>query len=207
MIRFIITSLNAITYMSINGLASIAVYYFIPKLDISFGIFTSTEWGKVLLAGLSAMFILRSSFFSYHDKDSKKSINVGISTILQIFLDSAERSFDQEQSVDNLKRISSIMQDIDFTKAEKDLTVLCLNLMQNVSSEEQKKLAESIKNLSEPNAVQHELTKSVTLGITLAKITGIKLLEEAVSTLGNEIKLTPEKKQVFLELNDLAAKF
>lgn len=204
--KFILNSKNAWIYLLINGMASVIVYYFIPKLNISFGVFTSTEWGKVLLAGLSAMFILRSSFFNYHDKDSNKSINVGISTILQIFLDAAERSFDQEQSVNNLKDISNVMKGIDFAKAEKDLTVICLNLMQNVGSEEQKKLAESIKNLAEPKAVQHELTKSLTLGITLARITGVKLLKQAIETLGEDIKISEEKKRVFENLDQLESK-
>lgn len=204
--KFILNSKNAWMYLLINGVASVTVYYFIPKLNMSFGVFTSSEWGKILLAGLSAMFILRSSFFSYHDKDTNKSINVGISTILQIFLDAAERSFDQEQSVNNLKNIAIVMQGVDFTKAEKDLSVLCLNLMQNVSTEEQKKLAESIKNLAEPKAVAHELTKSVTLGITLARITGIRLLKQAVETLGQNIKISEEKKQLFASLDDLESK-
>lgn len=204
--KFIINSKNAWIYLLINGMASVIVYYFIPKLHVSFGVFTSTEWGKVLLAGLSAMFILRSSFFNYHDKDSNKSISVGISTILQIFLDAAERSFDQEQSVNNLKSISDVMSGIDFSKAEKDLTVICLNLMQNVSPDEQKKLAESIKNLSEPRAVQHELTKSVTLGITLARITGIRLLKQAIETLGDNIKISEEKRKVFESLEQLENK-
>ncbi len=152
------------------------------------------------------MFILRSSFFNYHDKDSNKSINVGISTILQIFLDAAERSFDQEQSVNNLTDIANIMKGIDFSRAEKDLTIICLNLMQNVSTEEQKKLAESIKNLSEPKAVQHELTKSVTLGINIARITGIKLLKQAIETMGDTIKISEEKKKVFENLDQLESK-
>ena len=88
------------------------------------------------------------------------------------------------------------MKDIDFDKAEKDLTVLCLNLMQNVSSEEQKKLAESIKSLAEPKAVEHACTKSFALGITLARITGIRLLKEAVFTLGDNIKISEEKRKV-----------
>lgn len=162
--------------------------------------------GKVLLSGLSAMFILRSSFFNYHDKDSNKSINVGLSTILQIFLDAAERSFDQDQSLNNLIEITKVMKDVDFSKAEKDLTVICLNLMLNVGAEEQKKLAESIKNLAEPKSVQHELTKSVALGITLARITGVRLLKQAIDTLGKDIKISEEKNKVFENLGELENK-
>jgi hypothetical protein len=99
-----------------------------------------------------------------------------------------------------------VLKGIDFSKAEKDLTVICLNLMQNVGSEEQKKLAESIKNLAEPKAVQHELTKSVALGITLARITGVRLLKQAIETLGDEIKISVEKKKVFENLDQLESK-
>ncbi|HLA56577.1 MAG TPA: hypothetical protein VK623_10775 [Flavobacterium sp.] len=181
-------------------MASVLVYYFIPKLNISFGVFTQNEWGKIILAGLSAMFILRSSFFSYHDKDSNKAINVGISTILQVFLDSAERSFDREHSTNKLKQVSLVMKDIDFTKAEKNLSVICLNLMLNVSTEEQKKLGESVKNLSQD---MDPLAKSIALGIILEQVTGVELLKQAVECLGLSIKITPEKIDVFQQLGQL----
>ncbi len=64
--KLILRSKNAWIYLLINGMASVIVYYLIPQLNITFGVFTSTEWGKVLLAGFvghvySAKFIFQLS--------------------------------------------------------------------------------------------------------------------------------------------------
>ncbi len=196
----IMKSKNAWVYMLINGAASLIAIYFINTGTISFGEFTKNSAGKVLTAGLSAMFILRSSFFSFKDKDSDKTINVGLSAILSVFLDSAERAFDQKQSIIRLKDIRDVMKDIDFDKAAGDLTVLCLSLMVNVSQDEQTKLNESIQKLK-TGALQFDETKSITLGILISRITGIPLLKEAVSTLGVNIKEDPESdKNIFSNL-------
>lgn len=205
LIQLIFKSVHARTYILINAIAAGICYYFVNKYKLGFGQFGQNEVGQVLIAGFSAMFILRSSFFSYYDKDSNKTINVGLAAILQTFLDSAERSFDQEQSVSKLKEVKSIMTDIDFAKAATDLTTTCLNLMQNVSSEEQNKLAESIKKLSEGN-LTNNYSRALNLGIILSKITGITLLKQAVESHGNTIKFSPASKEIFHNLEELKNK-
>jgi hypothetical protein len=205
-LKLISRSIHAATYILINAAAAGICYYFINKFHLSFGQFSETETGKVLMAGFSAMFILRSSFFSYYDKDSSKTINVGLAAILQTFLDSAERSFDQEQSVNKLKEVKMIMANIDFAKAAIDLTTTCLNLMQNVSSEEQNKLAESIKKLSEEGKLTNNYSRALNLGIILSKITGVRLLKQAVDSHGESIKISIKSKEIFSNLEELKNK-
>src|SRR5689334_16796712 len=71
--KLIMNSMNAWVYLLINGCASIITYYFIKEHNFNLGGLANSELGKVLLAGLSAMFILRSSFFSFYDKESAKT--------------------------------------------------------------------------------------------------------------------------------------
>lgn len=204
-VRLIIRSGSAWTYLLINGFASCISYFFIVKFNFTFGQFTTTDIGKILLAGFSAMFVLRSSFFSYYDKDSAKTVNIGLAAILDIFLDTAERSFDQEQSVCILKVVKNIMKDVDFAKASIDLTATSLNLMQNVSSDEQKQLSESLKSLSEKGITSNE-TKSLNLGILLSRITGVTLLAQAVESCFETIKISPKDQAIFSNLEELKGK-
>lgn len=204
-VRLIFQSGSAWTYMLINGFTSCISYYFIYHNKLTFGDFTKTEVGTVLFAGFSAMFVLRSSFFSYYDKDSGKTVSIGLAAILEIFLDTAERSFDQEQSVCILKVVKNIMKDVDFAKASLDLTATCLNLMQNVSTDEQKQLSESLKSVSEKGITSNE-TKSLNLGILLSRITGVTLLAQAVESCFETIKISSKDQAIFSNLDALKGK-
>jgi|GEM_PF-1092879 len=201
----ILGSSSAWMYMTINIFASFICYYLATEYQDKVDFF-SNPLIRVLLSGLSAMVILRSSFYSYHDKDSNKTINIGLAAILQTFLDVSERSFDQEQSVSTIKKVTLIMKDIDFNRASLELTTTCLNLMHNVSSEEQKRLSDSIKTLAESTNFSNE-AKSVNLGIILSKITGAELLEQAVKSHRGGLAVREEdNKKVFSELELLKAK-
>lgn len=204
-ISSILSSSSAWMYIVINFVASVVCYYLATEYQ-SKVVFLSNPLLRVVLSGLSAMVILRSSFYSYYDKDSNKTINIGIAAILQTFLDVSERTFDQEQSVSTIKKVEEIMKDLDFNRASSELTTTCLNLMQNVSAEEQKKLSESIKTLSD-NSDFTNRTKSINLGIILSKITGLTLLNQAVISHSDTLKVKEEDtKKLFSELDELQAK-
>jgi hypothetical protein len=182
---------TSVIYLLINGMASALTYYIMDQYNLWFDGFTSKEIGKIAFSGLSAMFFLRSSVFVYKPKDSDTSMNIGIASFIQIFLDFAERSFDQNQSIVKLNKVRQIMQDIDFELASKDLSLLCLALMKNVSMEEQQKLAEDIQKLTS-GGLKFVETKSVSLGILISDVAGVELLEVAVETLKAKISLNGE---------------
>jgi hypothetical protein len=195
--RRIFLSSNAIIYMTINALASALAYYFLTHYAQNLSIFSSDDDAvkpveKVLVAGLSAMFVLRSSFFSYKDKDSDKVIEIGLGGIINIFLHNAERKFDQSQSVATLQDIEKIMTDIEFDTMSVDLSAICLSLMENVSADEQKGLAESIDRIKN-SQTRIEYTKTLQLGILIARVTGTKLLKAGVDTLKKELAKAKEK--------------
>ena len=205
-LRSILCSASAWMYMIINIVASFFCYYLASEYQDKVTFF-SNPLIRVLLSGFSAMVILRSSFYSYHDKDSNKTINIGIAAILQTFLDVSERSFDQEQSISTITKVTEIMKEVDFNKASSELTTTCLNLMHNVSSEEQKRLSDSIKTLADSTEFSNE-AKSINLGIILSKITGSELLKQAVMSHQGTLKIEEdhENKKVFSDLDILKAK-
>ena len=181
-------TVTSIIYLIINGLASVLTYYVMDLYNLWFDGFTSKEIDRILFSGLSAMFFLRSSIFVYKPKDSDTTINIGIASFIQIFLDFAERSFDQNQSIVKLNKVKEIMKGVDFELASKDLSILCLTLMKNVSLEEQQKLAEDIQKMSS-RELRFGETKAVSLGILISDVGGVKLLKEAVETLKSKISL------------------
>jgi hypothetical protein len=178
-------------YLVINGVAAILAYLFIVEFDIAknLGIF------RVLLAGTSSLFILRSSFANI--KVGDKTIEIGAGAILQVFLNTADRSFDQTRSNKELSVVKEVMKNVDFDKAKLALPTTCFNIMKNVSKEEQDRVSSDVKKLSDSDLDNH--TKSVNLGILLSKITNLILLESAVESLSDSIvleggSLTPKEK-------------
>lgn len=76
-----------IAYIILNGIISIIALLLIKffansKLDVINGV-------DIIIAGFGGMVILRSSMFSI--KHNKKDIEIGLATIVQIFLDTIDR--------------------------------------------------------------------------------------------------------------------
>ncbi len=193
-------------YFAINGSASMLAYWFISKYNLDFGTLTETEIGKILIAGTSSMVILRSSVASI--KSGGKNIEAGFASITNVFLNQADREFDQKRSIDDYKRIKVIMKDVDFEKAKKDLPLTCLSMMKNVPAEEQKLLADDLIKLA--NEQCSNKAKSINLGVVIARTTGIELLEEVVTSFMDTIssKSSNIAEEIrFNKLNDLLKKF
>lgn len=170
-------------YLGLNGIASLIVYAMIKKTNISFELLGNSQMSQAVLAGFSAMALLRSSVATI--KHGQATHQVGFAPIMQAFLDKVDRAYDRRRSQSDLPKVTEVMNNIDFSKAAKDLPMTCLNLMQNVSEEESKKLGAEVADL-----VKSELspqTKALNLGIAIHRVTGIQLLQLAVESLGDSI--------------------
>lgn len=194
--QYVFNNLYSWIYMGINFLAAVLAYQVITVYKIPLGEIDNYWLGTSLVAGLSAMAFLRSSFFNYKDSNDKV-IEVGPAALLSVFLKASERQFDQTVSQVNLKKISLIMNGIDFMSASKDLPLIILASMRVLTPEEQKLLSEEILNLVKDNNATTE-AKSVTLGVIMAKYTGLGLLKETVDTLKGiyKIKLQHNMEQL-----------
>ena len=171
--------LSSWLYFLINGSTSILAYWFILELNLNLGPLTQSEIGKIIIAGTSSTLILRSSFANI--RIGANSYDAGLGAVTNVFLKAADRSFDQKRSIDDYNDIEKIMENVDFESLKLDLPITCLNIMQNVPVEEQQILGDEVNKLSK--STDNNRTKSINLGILVARTTGIKLLKTVVKSL------------------------
>jgi len=187
-----------LAYLFINGIASVIAYILVHKFKIADGNIVF----QTVIAGTSALIILRSSIANI--KVGEKTTDVGIAAILQVFLNAADRSFDQIRSDNELSKVSKLMENVDFEKAKLALPITCFNSMRNVPQDEQKQVSSDVEKLSKENLDNN--TKAINLGILLAKSTELKLLEKAVSTLNASIINDGNKRTSSQQLEEILNK-
>ncbi|MDB5024308.1 MAG: hypothetical protein JWP78_2063 [Mucilaginibacter sp.] len=169
-------------YLAINGLASVLAYY----LVLQFNIATGHSVFQIFIAGTSALAILRSSIANI--KVGDKQADIGFSAILQVYLNAADRAFDQHRSDNELTEVEIIMEKVDFEKAKLALPTICFTIMKNVPQEEQLRVSTEVNKLSKGSLLDNK-TKSLNLGIILSSMTGLKLLKKAVMVLEESISI------------------
>ena len=168
-------------YIFINGFVSALAYFILIRSPLE----NDKHYINILVAGFSSLAILRSSFFIYKNKETGQSTPIGLSIVIQVFLDWADRTFDQEQSTNELSEVAKIMSNVDYRKANTEMVSLAINFMDNLSDVEKQKLSEYVKeldNLPIPNQ-----TKSLNLGKAISKLTGISLLAKIKENLGSRV--------------------
>jgi hypothetical protein len=192
----ILTTGSSIIYMLINGVASFLAYWFIDNQK-----FTTNEITKVVVAGTSALVLLRSSLASI--KVGEKQVEAGFASILQVFLTWADRSFDQRKARADLPDVKPMMAGIDFEKAKLALPTTCFKIMKNVTQEEQDKIASEVAILTQSSLDNN--VKCINLGILLMELTGAQLLNQAIDVLGGSI--TGKQEDDLTKLDALLNKF
>lgn len=168
-------------YMGLNFGAALVIYCIVQTYGIDLGPLKAHAIGRIIACGLGAMAILRSSFFTFKDS-SGKSVDVGPSALIAVFLKVSETEFDRKISTINIQKVGGIVTGLKFLSASKDLPVLVLGSMRVLSDGEQKQIADDISKLINDNTITTEI-KNVALGLILIKYTGEKLLAESVATL------------------------
>lgn len=169
-------------YMLINGLAGVVAYFAVSEFQLLPG----KEWVRALVAGSSAMLVLRSSFINLKNHD--KPLDIGLASILQVFLSAANRGFSQGRSINRLQKMD-FMREVDFDKAKRILPELCFISMKDVPKEEKDAIIDKIGEVDADSGLN--ANKSLLLGVILADITDINMLRKAIDTLGDGIKLDP----------------
>ena len=172
-------------YLGINGFAGVIAYFAITEFNLLAG----KEWVRAIVAGSSAMLVLRSSFINIKNND--KQLDIGLASILQIFLQAANRGFSQGRSINRLDKLD-FMTNVDFDKAKKILPELCFISMKDLSDEEKKIITDKISNVDLDSGLN--ANKSLILGVILADITDINMLKKAIEKLGDSIRFDPSAK-------------
>lgn len=182
----------AFLYLLVNAAASVGALHLIRVFGwVSDGEPLQAAYKQVLIAGLGAMALFRSSLFIFRVGNSE--INFGPVFVLQILLGVADRGVDRKRGWSRSADVGTIMKDVSFEKAKVLLPIYCFALMQNLSKEEQEAIGldvDAISAISLPDETIANQQKSVLLGLRLLNVIGTDLLDQAVKSLGNDIKKT-----------------
>lgn len=180
----------ALLYIFVNAAAAVLALNLIRVFGwMNEGEPLQIAYRQVLISGFGAMALFRSSLFIFRIGGSE--INFGPVFVLQIILGVADRAVDRRRGRSRSSDVSLIMKDVSFEKAKELLPVYCLALMQNLTKDEQEALARDVAsigatNITDPTAANRQ--KSVLLGLRLLSVIGTDLLEQAVKSLGDDIK-------------------
>lgn len=180
------SSLSFWVYILINAAASALAYALIRVFGWTFGVGpgSARTATQVLVAGLAAMALFRSSLFNL--KIGDEDVSIGPSALLTSLLSVVDRAVDRHRATERSRSISKVMSGVSFAKAKISLSAYCLQLMQNVPLEEQQKLRTSVEGLG--LAEMDDGLKSLNLGLLLMNTVGPTVLEAAVRDLGERIK-------------------
>jgi hypothetical protein len=175
-------------YLFVNALASVLTLVSIRAFEWDFGLQgLQAAWTQVIVAGLGAMALMRTSIWNVRVGD--QNVPIGLKNFLDAVLGTVDRSLDRKRAQQRAEAVSRIMKSIDFEKAAQGLPAYCFGLMQNLSSDEQEKFGRKVSLLM--SAPMTNRTKSLLLGLSLMNLVGEKVLATAVENLGTEITLSP----------------
>ena len=175
---------SAALYVGLNAAASGVALGLIHAFGWEFGQSgNAAQWTQVLVAGFGAMALFRSSLFFI--RIGGQDVGVGPSSFLQIILAAADRDVDRRRANARAALVGNIMADVSFDKAVVALPTYCLALMQNVAYDVQDDLTSDLKELADTDMDEH--VKALNLGLRIVNITGPRLLEVAVISLGPTI--------------------
>lgn len=181
-------SLSFWVYILLNASASALAYELIKVFGWTFGLGpgSARTATQVLVAGLAAMALFRSSLFNL--KVGDEDVSIGPSALLTSLLSVVDRAVDRRRATQRSRSISKVMNGVSFAKAKISLSAYCIQLMQNLSLEDQGKLRTAVDALSLTD--QPDDLKSLNLGLLLMNTVGPGVLEAAVRDLGARLKET-----------------
>jgi len=175
----------ALLYVGINLAGSVLALALIRGYNWTFNVTGAGQrWTQVLMAGLGAMALLRTSLFTVRAGD--RDIGVGPGSLLQILRDAADREVDRVRAHARGAAVAKLMEGLDYKKASEGLVPYCLALMQNVPEDEQAKLLRAVKLLAEDAG--DEAIKVRILGLHLVNVVGPKVLTAAVEALRSKLQ-------------------
>jgi hypothetical protein len=178
-------SAPAVLYMLVNAAASMIALTIVRALGLNFG---ATGEGvrlvQVIVAGLGAMAIFRSAFFTV--RVGNDDVAVGAASFLQVVLDAADREVDRRRATLRARNVRRIMEGISFDKALTALPIYSIQLMQNLNNEDQTKLATDVNRLLELETVEDAI-KAQMLGLAVMNFLGEDVLEASVESLRKQI--------------------
>jgi hypothetical protein len=183
----------ALVYVALNVAASVLALALIRGYGWTFNATGAGQrWTQVLVAGVGAMALFRTSLFTVRAGD--RDIGVGPGSFLQIFRDAADREVDRVRASARSMAVARLMEGIDYLRAEQGLAPYCLALMQNVPDEEQTKFQQAVDMLTAEPDIDDAIKVRI-LGLHILNVVGPATLTAAVEALRDELKAGPPAGQ------------
>lgn len=175
----------AVLYAGVNVVAALALLGLAKAFGWNFGATgEAARWTQVLASGFGSMAIFRTALFTVRVGD--EDVSIGPSGFLQVILRAADRSVDRTRAAARAIEVEGAMRGVSFDKAQASLPAFCLALMQNLSPQDQRQLADEIDRLGRQDMPDY--AKTLILGVTLMNIVGEGALRGAVEALGDQIR-------------------
>lgn len=177
------TSRAGVAYILINVGVSACVLFLIRDVFAALGTpdpgaeFQQTVT-YILVAGASAMAILRTSLMTVHVYGN--DIQVGLAAIIDVFRVAVDRDVDRLRAGPRAKNVAKTMDNVSFERARTTLTSAALSSMQNVSADERAQIEQRIAAIAQ-QADRSDSSKAIELGLILGSVVGFENLETLVS--------------------------
>lgn len=189
-----------VLYLSVNGAASILALAMgavvIEPANQAAGFSNEELLQLLLIAGFGSLAFFRAKVVTLRVGDN--DVGVGPSFILETVLRAADRAVDRVRAEPRATTVSDIMQGVAFEESKVVLPAYCFALMQNVTVEEQQKVALEIDGLTGTD--MPDRVKALSLGLLLLNIVGERVLTIAVEQLRTEFTKASE---IMVEVQDV----
>jgi hypothetical protein len=175
----------ALFYMFVNGAVAAIALWMVRMFGWQFMPENSdpqiVRWTEVIVAGLGAMAIFRSSLFVIGKEDQE--VSIGPNAILDILLNALDKEVDRFRGQERAKIVKDIMEFVHYEDAIMDISVLSKALLQNLSAEDNAKIDEVRKQIEIIVDIDPEVRKYL-LGLRIMDVVGEDVLRQAIGIRG-----------------------
>jgi hypothetical protein len=179
-----------IVYMLLNGMVAAIVLWmmrlfgwdFLPT-NIEIPTPEITRWTQVIISGLGAMALFRSSLLNLGMGENQ--VSVGPNAVLDVLLTTVDKEVDRFRAQKRGKLVRNLLNNIPY-KAEKEITEVGIQLMQNINKSAVEKLKNDKKVIN--TLPYDDEVKMYMIGLNLMNYLGPDVLKQAIEVLGG-----PEK--------------
>lgn len=178
----------AFLYIAINAFGAVVAIYVVQTFHYAESPNAlQTRITHIFLAGFGAMAFFRSSVFI--TRVGEQDIPVGPAVFLQVVLRATDRAVDRIRARARAEFVAKRLDGISFERAYTPLPAFCLQLMQNVSPEEQNDVATALKAIQGTAELDND-TKVKNLALILLNVVGEEVLSVVIDKFGQQIEKT-----------------
>lgn len=185
-------NLYGASYLSANGLASVAAYGFLlryPKAILA--PISGDPLMAALTAGFGAMFILRSKLFIFRADDGKE-YPIGPSIVVETVLRMLDRKIDRLRASKRQQRVFEKMKDItNFNGAAAYLEASLLSF-QNLSDQDKGEISGVLKQYRDMTAWPETL-RTMAVGFAFLTIAGEENFDQVIANLKSYLDALPKQ--------------